>query len=1052
MEAPTLADFLQRALTWPNPNDPSGWVNLHWRMPNREGITGGQAFKTLEDTLSFIHWATLGKGRGKIADLYYCTSLQEEHGDKKPNGRYSAERSIDNAVSSRLLFADVDKYADKTAAVAAVKSFCELSESPFPTALVDSGGGIHAYWILPEPLQKSEWLELAGKFDGLLTQYDLKHDNISTDMARILRPPETFNFKRGTPEPVVLKLLNGDIDPALWQSLLNASPSPAGLKASQKSELPRLEVGNIFVDPATAAKGPAAIFSKIIPVEERVGEGTLNPTSIFQHCPMFRDTIDTGGEEVGQPVWHQQALAATFLLDGRKLFHELGCNHPGYSEQKSDEMYDRKLRDRASKGLGYPSCSSFEANGATQCKACPLRGKVTSPLNITGQLLLELVGPGAAPLQASKDERVELKAPFYYDADDANLIWYKPKKGTPEVVLMSKIFKAELVKDEKGPGIGMRVMGESDFGKRVSIVIPAAAFDNTIDVHRYMNKGGAATMANPSLTTKLMCSFRGRLMLEAAAQRAIPFGWVFKERAEGEKEQGEPIGFAYGGQVYYADGRVEKTHGGDTKLLDTYCITGVADPWFDALKVILDTQSAGLQCLTLSSFAAPLMYLTGHSGCAFMAVGESGGSKSSAAAVGVAVWARHKSAMLKPTSSNLAMMKRMGKIRHLVTVWDDVQKEFFDAIKPALVQITQGGEGLKLDQSREERQEGEWESMVVTTSNSSLAEFLEESQKNDSSGLVRCFEITLPSIEKGDPGFVDDDKMTPLFASLNDHHGHVGREYSRMLGGDPYGIKQILDKSLKKIKAQIEPYSMKERYWLATAQILYTAGILANQLLTMINQSKHQDLQFDLPKIEAYLVKTFLAMRQRTQDARVNTNVSGYAKKHLSGFINDWAGHREQMVWSNNMPAGRGRPGADSSPIFPVGMQLQRVRRVTVRWLIHDRIVRISKSALEVYCREHDLSLTQVLNGLKKFYKATIVERVTLAAGVPDISGGAAPETVIEIYIIENSWLSDILDRHTTSADMLKRTDPLPPEQNHDQPALRQKPRRGEPAGGTDAS
>ena len=543
-----------------------------------------------------------------------------------------------------------------------------------------------------------------------------------------------------------------------------------------------------------------------------------------------------------------------------------------------------------------------------------------------------------------------------------------------------------------------------------------------------------------------MCSIRGRLALAAKAQRAVPFGWVFKEKEDGGEDQSIPIGFSYGGKVYYADGSTKDTYGGDAKLLDVYCITGVKEPWFDALKVILDTKSPGLQCLTLAGFAAPLMYLTGQYGTAFMAMGESGGSKSSAVAVGVAAWAKHKSAMMKPTASNLGVMKRMGKIRHLVTVWDDIQKEFFDTLKPTLIQITQGSEGLKLDQSRNERQEGEWDSMVVTTSNDSLAEYLEEHTKNNSSGLVRCFEIQLAPINKGDVGYVDNDQMAPLFASLNSNHGHVGREYAKMLGEDPASVKKLLEGAGKRIKDQIEPYETKERFWLAAAQTLLTAGYLANQLLT----DQKSDLRFDVAGVEKFLVETFKTMRRRVDGAKVNANKSQYAKAHLSGFLN-YAGSEGQVLWSKEMPAGRGRPSAGCASMWPIGMELKKMKRVTVRWLTSDRLLRISKAALDHYLRQNKVSPPQVLNGLQRFYNATLMERVTMAGGVLDVSGGAAPELIIEIVVNPGSWLEVMLDRHLTPEDeqeiALAR-----PRQSRDQSAPHPQPGHGSPEDGSVSS
>jgi hypothetical protein len=206
-----LEEFLRRVLVWPDPNSDTGWINLHWRTHGRKGITGSQAFKTLEDVLGFIRWSQ-GRGKDKVADLYFCTSLQKEHGELKQNDKYAAKRSADNAESSKLLFADVDKYESKDEARKAIEEFCEASHTPSPTALVDSGGGIHAYWINKEPLPPAEWQAHANGLEALMTQQGLKHDKVTTDIARILRPPETHNYKKETPRPTLLLKLVTAID------------------------------------------------------------------------------------------------------------------------------------------------------------------------------------------------------------------------------------------------------------------------------------------------------------------------------------------------------------------------------------------------------------------------------------------------------------------------------------------------------------------------------------------------------------------------------------------------------------------------------------------------------------------------------------------------------------------------------------------------------------------------------------------------------------------------------------------------------------------------
>jgi hypothetical protein len=138
---------------------------------------------------------------------------------------------------------------------------------------------------------------------------------------------------------------------------------------------------------------------------------------------------------------------------------------------------------------------------------------------------------------------------------------------------------------------------------------------------------------------------------------------------------------------------------------------------------------------------------------------------------------------------------------------------------------------------------------------------------------------------------------------------------------------------------------------------------------------------------------------------------------YLHGFINDYAALKEQVLWSQEMPAGSGRPSAGCAPIWPIGMELKRTKRISLRWLTSDRVVRISMGAFSDYLRQQKVSVTQGIAGLKQFYRAKVLEDVTLAGGVPEVSGGAAPEPVFEIAVQPGTWLEAILDRHATIDD-----------------------------------
>ena len=62
----------------------------------------------------------------------------------------------------------------------------------------------------------------------------------------------------------------------------------------------------------------------------------------------------------------------------------MGNRHPGYSQASTDELFDRKEREKAEKNLGWPSCRAISGTGCAACQACPHFAAGKSPLHFGG--------------------------------------------------------------------------------------------------------------------------------------------------------------------------------------------------------------------------------------------------------------------------------------------------------------------------------------------------------------------------------------------------------------------------------------------------------------------------------------------------------------------------------------------------------------------------------------------------------------------------------------------------------------------------------------------
>jgi hypothetical protein len=121
--------------------------------------------------------------------------------------KVEGSRKANNTVSMKSLFIDIDcgagkDYATKREAFDALKEFCIKLKLPAPL-VVDSGGGLHCYWVLTESVGIADWVTVAERLKRVCAEEGLYADPaVTSDAARVLRVPDTHNYKKDTPRPV----------------------------------------------------------------------------------------------------------------------------------------------------------------------------------------------------------------------------------------------------------------------------------------------------------------------------------------------------------------------------------------------------------------------------------------------------------------------------------------------------------------------------------------------------------------------------------------------------------------------------------------------------------------------------------------------------------------------------------------------------------------------------------------------------------------------------------------------------------------------------------
>ena len=300
-------------------------------------------------------------------------------------------RSKNNIVRTRALFVDAD--SDKQV-VRCVKTFDPCGATP--SMAVKSGRGVHFYFCTDVPLdQFSEWQK------SLINKVGT--DPAVKDLSRVMRLPGTLHLKDPT-KPRLVTLYPVQYPVPRWklsELVTTLGLSPAAL-ATKKAN------GVTNVVPFLNGK-PAAAFAALGAVES-LADGLrhenvpldIAPLVADTGCGFIRNAMNTGGKDYTQPLWNLTTLVATFLEDGHALAHRMGNQHAGYNRETTDTLWERKLRERKERGLGWPSCNAIQAAGCTDCATCKHFGKIKSPLNLA--LLAERPDQKSVVGQAKESE------------------------------------------------------------------------------------------------------------------------------------------------------------------------------------------------------------------------------------------------------------------------------------------------------------------------------------------------------------------------------------------------------------------------------------------------------------------------------------------------------------------------------------------------------------------------------------------------------------------------------------------------------------------------
>lgn len=955
-----LRTFLSRVLPWPQEDEPQTFIGVHWATAKlkQDGkpFWNSRAARTVDEAIHTIHWV---QRLPDARDIYIAMGAQKECLQKvsKVGNRYlEAIRNHNNVASLKSLFLDIDVkggdkgYDDIPSAAGALATFIKAIDLPRPTLLVGSGGGLHAHWELAEPLTVQAWQPLASALAEATRQQGLRCDTQCTvDPVRVLRPPETQNWKTDPPRPTTL--------------LGKVAEGAYSVERIERALAPFMKSAPVVSD-GLADLGAAPAALRGIANDAAAGISTAPPVmldEVAKECPFIAEAITTGGASFDQPLWNLTTLIGSFGEYGRDDAHRMAKGHSGYTQEETDNLFDRKMRERLEKGLGWPSCGAILNAGSLHCRTCPKLKEGKSPLNFT---------PKPPPVPPNPNG---LFLPPKHSVDAAGFVCVEQVDDTGGKTLVPLIeYPVSDPWVQKDPWLLHFACALHDNVKS-KIEIPAEAMMAVDTLRKELARQGVVTKSwlNKPLQEFFVSWIKTLQSRKNAVIESAPFGW--------NTNQGTVDGFCFGGEVWTTNGS-RPAPNADRILAQQYKPTGSVDPWNEAIKLVTQRGRPELEAIVATAFGSPLVKATGWYG-AFLAAysKKSGIGKTTAMKVAQAVWGDPQTAMQGLSDTINSVTKKIGSIRSLPLYWDEIKgDEDTQAFTKLAFQLTSGKEKSRLGRDIKLREVGKWQTMLVSASNDSLLDYVALQSSGTTAGLYRLFEFEVSPKAKIE-GDVDTGEAQRILGRLDDNYGVIGAEYAKWLGQNYSRIDAEVGELVKRLEKDWA-FRQDERFWLCTIACVVMGARYANEL---------GFTTFDVDAIEAFMRQTLDNMRVHLVDTHIDLTNPTNVINVLSQFLKAMNRH---TIWTNKVPVGRGRPKAGAIKIVKMHQHLDGVQ---VHIGKEDKIVRISSTHLSYWLDKNTNVSRQILMGefKKRFGAEKVIGR--LGAGT---DYAEATEHLIEIH------------------------------------------------------
>jgi len=706
-------------------------------------------------------------------------------------------RDRENAKYFRSFWLDLDcgeakHYSTQQEALDDLHEFCLELKLPKPT-LVNSGRGVHAYWILKQDITKEDWKPVAETLKALCTKHSLVADPaVTADEARILRVPGTLNFKDSPPLPVEVLHHSEPID--FFEFTSKLGPIKDLGPSAEKQPLNELTL---------ALMGNQEHRFKTIMLKTMSDVG----------CAQLKNIVENQ-DSIEEPLWRAGLSIAAYCADKNVAIHRISENHPGYTYDGTEA--------KANEIKGPYTCDKFDGLNPGLCDSCPNKGKVKSPIVLGREFLAASDEDNLIEIAAAPDEEpVVYQIPAYpnpYFRGKNGGVYRAADSEDPELIYEHDLY---VVKRMQDPNRGVVVLIKlhlprdrvKEFAVPITDVIALERCKEILAFHGVAgHKKQMEKIANYIITFIKELTFKSEVEI-----MRTQFGW-----ADNDKK------FILGDKEISVDGVRYSPPSHMTSAISSLIEpVGTLEEW---KSVINHYNNPGYEPHAFgffTAFGSPLIKHLKLNGAIINLINnQSGTGKTTVLKAMNSVWGHPEELMLMWKDTQNVIMHRFGILGNLPASIDEVTKMVADLVSDITYMTSQGrGKNRMRSQTNEERiNMARWALICLCSSNASFIDKLRSLKATPDGELMRLIEYELPSV--GDISKIEADE---IFPKLYDNYGHAGVTYAKWLVGNLEEAIDIARKVQEKIDISVK-FTSRERFWSAVAACNIAGAYIAKKL------------------------------------------------------------------------------------------------------------------------------------------------------------------------------------------------------------------------------